>query len=163
MSPPPARRVAAPGTPSRLVCQTGPLAGEAFRLQGDQLAIGRGAEAGIFLPDASVSRRHALVCRTGAGWALRDLGSGNGTRLNGQLVLAETPLAEGDVIALGDTRLAFIAGDDAGPFWAASSPEGADLAPRRPAGLAGVLPALGRALGGGWRRALARVRGSRRP
>lgn len=73
--------------------------------------IGRATENPVAIPDTSVSRKHALVRRAGNGWAISDLGSGNGTLLNGEAIADETPLAEGDVITLGDSELVFSTGE----------------------------------------------------
>ncbi len=101
----PVRRPAPPQ--SKLVAQTGPASGQEFPLEGDELAIGRAADNPVSIPDTSVSRKHALVRNTGDGWAVSDLGSGNGTMLNGEPIADETQLHEGDVITLGDTELRF--------------------------------------------------------
>lgn len=92
---------------ARLVAQTGPASGQEFVLEGDELVIGRAADNPVSIPDTSVSRKHALVRSTGDGWAVSDLGSGNGTLLNGEAITDETPLNDGDVITLGDTELRF--------------------------------------------------------
>lgn len=101
-------------------------------LEGDELVIGRASDNPVSIPDTSVSRKHALVRKTADGWAVSDLGSGNGTLLNGEAVADETPLSEGDVITLGDTELRFSSGGGA-PVRARAA-EAADdgaLAPRR--------------------------------
>lgn len=85
----------------------GPSLGVEFLLEGDELVIGRSSENPVSIADSSVSRKHALVRRTESGWALSDLGSGNGTLLNDEPVVDETELAEGDVITMGDTQLQF--------------------------------------------------------
>jgi pSer/pThr/pTyr-binding forkhead associated (FHA) protein len=97
-----------------LVAQAGPASGQEFSLEGDELAIGRASENPVSIPDTSVSRKHALVRKTETGWAVSDLGSGNGTLLNGEAVSDETELVDGDVITLGDTELRFQAGEAAG-------------------------------------------------
>ena len=51
--------------------------------------------------DLDVSTRHAAVLKTSAGWSIRDLGSANGTYVNGQKTVADHPLHTGDVIRLG--------------------------------------------------------------
>jgi S1-C subfamily serine protease len=51
--------------------------------------------------DLDVSTRHAAVLKSGEGWVLRDLGSTNGTYLNGERLAGDRPLADGDVIRLG--------------------------------------------------------------
>ncbi len=93
-----------------LVAQAGPAAGQEFQLEGDELAIGRASDNPVSIPDTSVSRKHALLRKTDTGWALSDLGSGNGTLLNGDALNDETPLNDGDVITMGDTELRFAAG-----------------------------------------------------
>jgi len=95
---------------ARLVCEAGPSSGQEFVLEGDEVVVGRAADNPVSIPDTSVSRKHALVRKTGEGWAVSDLGSGNGTLLNGEAVADETTLSNGDVIRLGDTELRFEAG-----------------------------------------------------
>ena len=65
------------------------------------LRAGRLATLEIVLEDSSVSRRHAEVRLTEKGWRVRDLGSTNGTYLNGQRVLSPSPLKHGDQIKVG--------------------------------------------------------------
>jgi pSer/pThr/pTyr-binding forkhead associated (FHA) protein len=68
-----------------------------------ELSIGRADDCDLVLDEATVSRRHALLRRTPAGWALRDLGSTNGTRVNGWRV-DEAELHAGDELMLGHSR-----------------------------------------------------------
>jgi hypothetical protein len=68
--------------------------------------IGRSSGCDIVLDDPNVSRRHAEIRRLGDGYSLVDLGSTNGTEVNGQRV-GETALMNGDVIGVGTTRLTF--------------------------------------------------------
>jgi hypothetical protein len=75
-------------------------------LAGDTMVIGRAPDAGVRLVDSSVSRRHAEVRRQGDGWLVADLGSTNGTRVNGTVV-REHRLADGDSVAIGDVTLRF--------------------------------------------------------
>ena len=63
--------------------------------------IGRSIECDCVVSEASVSRRHAELRRVGERWLVRDLGSRNGTRLNGVRVTAETEARPGDVLAVG--------------------------------------------------------------
>lgn len=70
--------------------------------------IGRNRTASIqLLHDGSVSRRHAMVQVTGAKAILTDLGSRNGTFVNGELVDGERELQPGDMVRLGVTRMAY--------------------------------------------------------
>ncbi|MHC5019679.1 MAG: sigma 54-interacting transcriptional regulator [Planctomycetota bacterium] len=73
---------------------------------GDSVTIGRGEENGIRLYDETSSRKHAEVVREGEGFRVRDLGSSNGTFLNG-LKVDSAVLADGDEIVVGATRLRF--------------------------------------------------------
>ncbi|MGV3624087.1 MAG: FHA domain-containing protein [Archangium sp.] len=90
-----------------LTARSGPASGQEFTLDGDELVIGRAAENPVSIPDTSVSRKHAVVRKTGEGWAVSDLGSGNGTMLNGAPIADETQLNDGDVITMGDTELVY--------------------------------------------------------
>ncbi len=68
--------------------------------------IGRSSGCDVVVDDPNVSRRHAEIRRLGEGFSLVDLGSTNGTEVNGQRV-GETSLMNGDVIGVGTTRLTF--------------------------------------------------------
>jgi hypothetical protein len=68
--------------------------------------IGRSSDCEIVLADPNVSRKHAEIRHIGEGYSLIDLGSTNGTEVNGQRV-AETALMNGDVISVGQTKLTF--------------------------------------------------------
>ncbi len=74
----------------------------------DHVSIGRAETNDIALPfDPTVSRLHAVIVRYRGGWCLRDLGSGNGTYLNGQRVLTEQMLRPDDEIRVGTARFVF--------------------------------------------------------
>ena len=75
-------------------------------LEGDEVLIGRLAECDIRLSDANVSRRHAAFMRVDDGWAIADLGSTNGTRLNGE-VIDKAHLHDGDIVEIGLTRFVY--------------------------------------------------------
>ncbi|MEK6588779.1 MAG: FHA domain-containing protein [Chloroflexota bacterium] len=92
-----------------LIAQTGKLDGARWVLEQDQVLIGRGPECDLVVPDRQVSRQHALIRRTKNGYTLKDLGSKNGTHLNGTPVEGEVPLQDGDVIQIGLVlRLVFV-------------------------------------------------------
>jgi DNA-binding SARP family transcriptional activator len=69
------------------------------------ILVGRDAGADVPLADASVSRTHAAVLRWESGWTLLDLGSRDGTTLDGRPVTDGTPLRPGDVVRCGDVVL----------------------------------------------------------
>jgi sigma-B regulation protein RsbU (phosphoserine phosphatase) len=94
---------------------------ERFPLARDRVTIGRSRESDIFLPDQWLSRHHAEIRRDGAGFVVVDLGSKNGTLLNGDQVASSQRLRHGDVITLGEHVLTF-SDEDSGEDEAA--PEG---------------------------------------
>ncbi|WP_395849550.1 FHA domain-containing protein [Cystobacter fuscus] len=96
-----------PPSATKLVCTAGPCAGQEFGLEEGEYVIGRANDNPICIPDSSVSRRHVLIRRLGGGWTVNDLGSGNGTLMNGEPLSEETPLVSGAVLTLGDTELTF--------------------------------------------------------
>lgn len=70
-------------------------------------AIGRSRECEVTLADANVSRRHAEVRPTGGSWTVADLGSTNGTELNGRRVQSAQALRSGDRIRVGTAEVVF--------------------------------------------------------
>jgi hypothetical protein len=72
----------------------------------DAVVVGRLPECEVVLSDSNVSRRHAELRRKGDGVFVTDLGSTNGTRVNG-VPIREQILASGDEISVGSTRLIF--------------------------------------------------------
>ncbi len=83
---------------------SGERAGLVVALSGAECTVGRHPDSALrFAAQAEqgVSARHALLLRDGAGWRLRDLGSTNGTWLNGRRMAAEAALRDGDRIAFG--------------------------------------------------------------
>ena len=82
-----------------------------LQLAEDVIAIGRSKENNIVLKNIKASRRHARIERVGATYQITDLGSGNGTKVNGKKIDFET-LKKGDEIAIGDARITLQAIDD---------------------------------------------------
>ena len=80
--------------------------GKRVRLGTGTVTIGRANECEVRLADTSVSRRHAEVRATGDGWSVADLGSTNGTKVNGAIV-TERKLKDGDTISVGDSHLKY--------------------------------------------------------
>ena len=72
-----------------------------------ELRIGRGEQNDLRLNDASVSRYHAFLRRVDGRYLLSDVGSQNGTFVNGERVTGERPLHNHDQIQIGNTRLVF--------------------------------------------------------
>ena len=84
-----------------VVVQSG---GQTIALAGS-LSIGREPDNGLCLEDNKLSRHHAAIEAVAKGWQARDLGSTNGTGVNGKRISAPLLLKAGDVIEIGDTRL----------------------------------------------------------
>jgi serine phosphatase RsbU (regulator of sigma subunit) len=80
-----------------------------FRMAKDRVTIGRARDSDIFLPDQWLSRHHAEIQNREGAFFLLDLGSKNGTLLNGERVRQQRRLQNGDVIALGEHHLTFSA------------------------------------------------------
>ena len=78
--------------------------------RGGRFTIGRTRDCDLCLSDLSVSRLHAELVRNDEGWLLNDLGSHNGTRLNGWLVRETVPVRGGDRVQFGSVT--FILRDD---------------------------------------------------
>lgn len=100
---------AAPAAPSlrgaRLDVVSGPNQGQSYSIS-DGALLGRSPSAGVLLSGSSVSREHAQITRRGDTYQLEDLGSTNGTRVNGRRV-SEVALAPGDQIEISPYVLRF--------------------------------------------------------
>jgi len=91
----------------RLVILSGPLCGESVPLNGATTAIGRDPSSQLSIPDHLMSRRHCAVESADGHFTLRDLGSANGTFVNG-IPVREHALAHGDRIRAGDSVFLFL-------------------------------------------------------
>ena len=86
----------------RLVMQTGPTPGREIPLQKSELIIGRDLNNDIVINDAEVSRRHARLFLQGTSYMLEDLGSTNGSFINGQRLAGPTSIRPGEIVTLGE-------------------------------------------------------------
>lgn len=92
----------------RLVLKSGSNAEQVFLLDSPELIIGRDPANQISIPDPEVSRRHARLFTQGVNYILEDLGSTNGTAVNGQRLVGPYILQPGEIITLGEnTHLLF--------------------------------------------------------
>lgn len=98
------RRSAAP-LRARLVVRSG--GSGSFDLGPRTYVIGRSSSCDVVLPDPSVSGRHAKLTPGLDGFRIADLGSTNGTLVNGQPLTGELPLRGGEVLRLGDALLLY--------------------------------------------------------
>jgi hypothetical protein len=94
------------GGSASVLIHEGGSAPRTVRIGGGVATIGRLPECDIVVHDAGASRRHAQIREQNGVWTLTDLGSTNGTQLNGQVV-QQRALGEGDRITIGTTVLEF--------------------------------------------------------
>ena len=87
----------------QILVQQGPRAGQAIDLNKPVTTIGREVGNDIVLEDPQVSRHHMRLAQQGSGLVIEDLGSTNGTTVNGQRLTGTLPINSGDTIGLGDT------------------------------------------------------------
>jgi pSer/pThr/pTyr-binding forkhead associated (FHA) protein len=94
------------GRPRLVVTQSPGASTNQLVLSHNAVVLGRGSDADLRLTDPGVSRRHAEVRREGDDVVLVDLGSTNGTQVNGRNI-ERVRLTPGDQIALGGTTLVY--------------------------------------------------------
>ena len=111
----------------RLTVLAGPEEGRDFAFERIEITIGRTMENDVVLPDPGISRQHLSIRDKGGAYILKDLGSSNGTLLNGRKVLEEV-LKSGDVITIGGAKVRFEAEESK-----ASRPARKPARQRRPA------------------------------
>ena len=86
----------------QLIMRSGPTPGASFTLEGDQMDVGRDSTNEIVINDAEISRRHARLTFQGGKYVLEDLGSTNGTFVNGQRLAGPRVLKSGEVVSFGE-------------------------------------------------------------
>ena len=85
-----------------------PSGRELVPLTGQRVTLGKASTNEVSLEhDATVSRLHAILENHGSAWSIRDLGSRNGTYINGEKIDAERVLRSGDEVRIGKCRLVF--------------------------------------------------------
>ena len=112
---------------ARIVAVSGPLSGRIFPLGNTPITFGRSPDNTIVITSQRASRRHAEIRREGGVYLLIDLGSSNGTVLNGQLIQRQI-LRPGDTFVIGDEIFRF------------EEPAGATLDPTLPVGSTPAAP-----------------------
>jgi sigma-B regulation protein RsbU (phosphoserine phosphatase) len=93
--------------PIRLTVLQPNLAPFTIDAHGPLITLGRATECTVPIKDRYLSRRHAEIALDDGNWIVRDLGSVNGTTLNGAKIDGTLPLQPGDRIALGDSEVLF--------------------------------------------------------
>jgi pSer/pThr/pTyr-binding forkhead associated (FHA) protein len=104
-APPPRKVKRQRGQPRVLTITQGRQAGLSADLGGGVIMIGRGADCQLILDDDYVSTRHARVVGSPTGIYVEDLGSTNGTYVNGQRITAPTTITLSDTVRIGKTML----------------------------------------------------------
>lgn len=95
----------------------GGLAGSSHTIENDTYIIGRGNSCDLTLPERQVSRHHIQIVRENNGYIVKDLGSKNGTHLNGTPVVGQAPLRDGDEIQVAlCVKMVFIGTDATVPL-----------------------------------------------
>lgn len=95
-----------------LIAREGELVGERWTVGAEEFMIGRGNDCQLILPERQVSRYHAKITYEEGSYTLHDLGSKNGTHLNGSRVQGSTPLRDGDEIQIAlRVKLLFVGTD----------------------------------------------------
>ncbi len=116
----------------QFIMRTGPTPGKIFELITNEIYIGREVTNDVVINEAEVSRKHARLVMQAGGYLLEDLGSTNGTFVNGQRLMGPHVLRPGELVMLGETvSLAFEAGYDPDATMVAS-PAQLDPAPLQP-------------------------------
>jgi len=107
-----------------LILQRGGQGSQRWRLDKSEMLIGRVPESDIILPDRQVSRRHARIFRRGDTYYIEDLGSKNGTWVNGQPLHGVRPLEDGDEIQIAlRFKLAFVGSGATAPLVLDDTPD----------------------------------------
>lgn len=88
-----------------LLVVTGEARGETLCVDELPMIIGRAVEADLVIDDDTVSRRHAEISGDRSGLVLRDLGSSNGTTINGNAMVGEIVLLDGDLVGFGSATV----------------------------------------------------------
>ncbi len=86
----------------RLVMRSGPSVGKVYPLDKNEMFVGRDLSNDIVINDPEISRRHARLFLQGNSYILEDLGSTNGSFVNGQRLMGPNVLRPGDVITFGE-------------------------------------------------------------
>ena len=95
-----------------LVAREGQLAGQRWTIDSEQFLIGRGSDCDIVLPERQVSRHHVKIMQENGRYILHDLGSRNGTHLNGTVFEGQIQLQDGDEISIAlAVKLVFVGTD----------------------------------------------------
>jgi pSer/pThr/pTyr-binding forkhead associated (FHA) protein len=103
------------GAQYRLVVRQGPIPGQIFELNRNEISIGRDIANDFVINDAEVSRKHARLTREGDRYKIEDFNTTNGTYIDGQRLIGPHVLAIGEIIMFGDNVGVVFDGEPASP------------------------------------------------
>jgi hypothetical protein len=109
----------------QFVMRSGPTVGAVYPLESESISIGRDASNGIQINDAEMSRRHARLQFQGGKYVIEDVGSTNGTHVNGQRLSAPYVLKAGDVVSFGEGNVLGFESSDFDPAATLATPRSA--------------------------------------
>lgn len=92
-------------TRAYLIVLSGPDVGQMYQVDGEEVVLGRAADNQLRIHDAGISRKHARLVRRDDDVYIEDMGSANGTFLNGNKLVKPLQLRDGDKITLGSTTI----------------------------------------------------------
>jgi pSer/pThr/pTyr-binding forkhead associated (FHA) protein len=95
----------------QFVMRSGPNVGRTYALEVEELTIGRDTSNPISINDAEVSRKHVRLMFKNNGYVIEDLGSTNGTFVNGQRISNPVQLKTGDLVAFGENVVLMFEGN----------------------------------------------------
>lgn len=101
------RQIVVPPQPKARLARKSGGSGGPWDLLPREYEIGRSSSADIVIPDPSVSGHHCKLVPHGDGFAIRDLGSTNGTKVNGKAISGDHGLRGGETITLGEVTLGY--------------------------------------------------------
>ena len=110
------------GAQYRLVVRQGPIPGQVFELNRNEVSIGRDISNDFVINDAEVSRKHARLILEGDRYKIEDLNSTNGTYIDGQRLIGPHVMAIGEIILFGDNIGVIFDGEPADPDLTVPSP-----------------------------------------
>ncbi len=124
-------------TKPQIVMRSGPIPGSSYYLDKSEVNIGRDLSNDIPVPDAEISRRHARFIVKPDGVYIEDLGSTNGTFLNGVRLSAPKRLSNGDLVTLAENTVMSFEWEEAAkaaaytPTYGAPAPKPEPVQPKR--------------------------------
>ena len=110
LAPAPVTQTAMPATPPPASAASAAVVladGQRIILDRELITVGRQSDCEVVIDDHNVSRRHAEIRRTAAGWVITDRGSTNGTKINGEKIVNGQLLTDGDDVAFGSANTRF--------------------------------------------------------